>query len=214
MDAITAGIMGGANLIGGILNNDANEELADKAAAFNADEAYKNRAWQEKMANTRYEMAIGDLRHMKMNPLLALGGQPPTAGGGASASMQAARAENVISPAISSALEGSKLNTVLENTKSQTAVNDAIVKTNETQQAKNVADAVTSAKQAQKINAETIQINKGQHRAEGQNKLEGWLFDKINSYLDTDAKTVSEDYERAVNDAKNNTYTPNKRRLQ
>ena len=73
-----AGIGGSLELLGGGL-----------AALYNAQEAKKNRDFQERMVRNRYQYQMEDLRKAGLNPiLLSAGASPPGAPGGAVARMQ------------------------------------------------------------------------------------------------------------------------------
>lgn len=49
---------------------DFNQASADRAMEFERNEAYYNRAWQERMSNTAYQRAVADMRKAGINPLL------------------------------------------------------------------------------------------------------------------------------------------------
>ena len=61
-------------------------EAATTANAFNAAEAQKNRDWQEKMSNTSYQRAVGDMKKAGINPILAAQNGGANTGSGATAS--------------------------------------------------------------------------------------------------------------------------------
>lgn len=189
---LAAGILGGANLIGSAMANSANENMARDAASFNAVEAEKNRVHQRDMAGTAYQVAMKDMKLAGLNPILAYSQGGAAMGSGSTASMTPAHAENVLGPAVSSAVQGYQLKSAIENTQSQTAVNEAVQKTNETQAAKNVADAMVSAKQAQKLDAETTQIKRNEWSSKGKNELEKFLYDKMKTFLDFSGKGASD----------------------
>lgn len=85
---------------------DWNEEMWERQAAFNAKEAQKQRDWQEAMANTQYQRAVGDMSKAGLNPILAVtgggvgtgvpGGAAASVGGAAMGSAQGAMASGGI----------------------------------------------------------------------------------------------------------------------
>lgn len=69
-----------------------NESMWEKQAAFNAEQAQIQREWQERMANTQYQRAVGDMEKAGLNPILAVtnGGVGTSVPGGATASVSGA----------------------------------------------------------------------------------------------------------------------------
>lgn len=47
------------------------QQLIQQEQAFNANEAQKNRDWQERLSNTEYQRAVKDMQAAGINPLLA-----------------------------------------------------------------------------------------------------------------------------------------------
>lgn len=77
-------------------NNLFNQIEAATARQFNAEEAQKNRDWQERMSNTAYQRKMADLKAAGLNPILAAGGQPAsTPSGGAATGSGAGSAGSV-----------------------------------------------------------------------------------------------------------------------
>lgn len=51
-----------------------NEAMWERQAAFNAEQAEIQRAWSERMENTKYQRAIRDMESAGLNPILAVSG--------------------------------------------------------------------------------------------------------------------------------------------
>ena len=104
-----AAISGGASLFGGLLQNQQNRQEAERARAFNAEQAQLNRDFQERMSNTAYQRSVADMRAAGINPMLAYQKGGASTPGGSSASGGQARMENVTSGAVNSAMAAKRL---------------------------------------------------------------------------------------------------------
>lgn len=132
-----AAITGGASLLGGILGNSAS-----------AKQAAKNRDFQERMSSTSHQREVADLRAAGLNPVLS-----GTGGTGASTpSGSTATQEDVVTPAIASAL--SVVRTMAD---SQKTLAEAITETHRPQLLQNQADqALATANSARETAKLTI----------------------------------------------------------
>jgi hypothetical protein len=117
---------GALSFLGGERRNRAAAELAAQSTATNIAEAQKDRDWQERMANTAHRRAMADLRAAGLNPILAAQQGAPT-GSGAQASAVTADVSDVLTPAVSSAMQARQLS---QNLKQSAATID-LTKQNE-----------------------------------------------------------------------------------
>ncbi len=109
LDPVTTGaiISAGAGLIGGIFG----ESGASARNKAQIAEARRAEAFQERMSSTAHQREVLDLRAAGLNPILsATGGSGATTPSGAQAQIQ-----DTMQPAISSALQASRLTQELKN---------------------------------------------------------------------------------------------------
>lgn len=153
----------GANVLGGLLGKSGQ----DKANALNYRIAKEQMAFQERMSNTAYQRAAGDLEKAGLNRILALG-SPASSPGGASATMQNANAllGTSLSSAANSALAAKRLS---EDMKTMTATRKQIEAS--------VLKTESETKRNQLMNVGLEQV--AQAITEGRN-----LFDYINPFKD------------------------------
>ncbi|QXP08301.1 MAG: DNA pilot protein [Arizlama microvirus] len=124
---------------------------AKDANASNERIAAENRAWQERMSNTAHTREVADLRNAGLNPILsATGGSGASSPGGSTAVMQNpyAQSSDIMSNSAKTASEtsknttGSAVNQALVNkTNAETRLTNENVKTQQTQQYLNLANA-------------------------------------------------------------------------
>lgn len=91
---IGALIAGGTAIYSALSAKKGQEEANRSQMDFNAQEAQKQRDFEERMFSTRYQVTRKDLEAAGYNPILALGGQPPVPSGAAAhAEPKSTRAE-------------------------------------------------------------------------------------------------------------------------
>lgn len=159
---IAAGIGAAGSLAGGALSSAGQQQANWQTAQFNAQEAQRNRDFQERMSSTAYQRAMNDMRAAGLNPVLAYqqGGSSTPSGGQASATFENAMegmGKGVTSAGGAAARAVELKNTMAQtvNTQTQADLNKANEDLSKLNAVKAAQDTVTSAAQAARTNAET-----------------------------------------------------------
>lgn len=116
-----AAVSGGFSLLGGMNAQDETNRRQEQAQAFNAAEAQTNRDFQERMSNTAYQRSMKDMYAAGLNPILAYqkgGASSPT---GSMASTSYTPANDVITPAVNSAMQMGRAVAEVDNMKATNA---------------------------------------------------------------------------------------------
>jgi len=100
---IGAAIAGAAALVGGERRNKSQESQANSANQISVEEAARNRAFQERMSNTQTQRRMDDMRAGGINPILAANSAASSPAGNAATGQQA-QIQDVITPAVSTAV--------------------------------------------------------------------------------------------------------------
>lgn len=138
-DPISAAIVGGATLIGGVLQNNSAKAQAKRQMEF-----------QEDMSNTSYQRQMEDMRLAGLNPILSA-----KMGGASTPTGAAAPVQNVLGPAASSAVATQTALIQNDNTVANTAFAEANTAKSIADTYKTVVEAEKAKQEIQRSQAET-----------------------------------------------------------
>ena len=159
-------IGGGAQLLGGLLTNEAQADQAQNAMNFSAQQSQAQMDFQERMRRTQYQTAVEDLKAAGLNPMLAyMHGGAGTPSGSAAVGQQANMrnpADNLAGSAsmianIRADLDKKEAETV--ESISRTGVNDEQRKLLNAQTILAILEAPNVSERTKQIAAETLLAN-------------------------------------------------------
>lgn len=183
-DPISAGIIGGGSLLGGIASGLFGASSQDKANESNIQSAREQMGFQERMSSTSYQRGMEDMRKAGLNPMLAFSQGGASSPSGAAGNSQGFTPNDPITPAVNA--------TMLAK---QTQANTDVAKT---QALKNIQDAQTSAKQADLTAVQTQVMKKDLPRSEIMNKIYKYGTEKWNQFNGTSGKKALDDANNAI----------------
>ncbi|AZL82748.1 DNA pilot protein [Apis mellifera associated microvirus 31] len=187
---IPLAIAAGTAIAGGIMQNNANKQMAADANEATAQQAQYNREWQERMSNTAHQREVADLKAAGLNPILsATGGSGASTPSGNAPTMQAAHMEDVIGKGVSSAKDAYAFELQTKTAEADIALKQASTAS----QAAQAAQAISTAKNIDRrtINdeAETFRLAEESHtwRSRYRSEKERYEYDRKQTEFDKSA---------------------------
>lgn len=127
-DAIIAsGVSALGSFFGQRSSNAANAKAAKEAADRNAEEAAKNREFQERMSSTSWQRGVKDIEAAGLNPALAYGQGGASSPGGSTGTASASHSESELGAGVSSAQRAADMAARIETLRQNRAQSAAAI---------------------------------------------------------------------------------------
>ncbi|QKI28909.1 VP2 [Kummerowia striata gokushovirus] len=114
-------VTGGMSLIGGLIAQDKTDERQRQSQEFNAAMQDKANEFNERMSSTAYQRGMADMKAAGLNPILAYQKGGASSPSSATASTSFTPASDLLTPAVSTAMQKARLTQELENMMSTNA---------------------------------------------------------------------------------------------
>lgn len=112
-------LTGGLSLLGGIAQNVFAGMRADDANKASAKASREQMAFQERMSNTQYQRGMADMKAAGLNPILAYQKGGASSPSGSMPSVTTAPTTDVVTPALSSGMQSSRVREEIKNMQEQ-----------------------------------------------------------------------------------------------
>lgn len=160
-DAVGGLVGGGLSLLGGSMANQKSWDIAMATNQASAQEAQRQRDWQENMRKTQYQTTVQDLMAAGLNPMLAYTQGGAGVPSGAQATMQQATVKDVITPAVQAYMQKTMNSADIALKQEQATATTAQAEVSRTQALQNIAETA-KAEQDEKTGMAVEEVNKKQ----------------------------------------------------
>jgi len=187
MDPLTIGlIVAGVGAAGQMVSNDQNRSNARDANAASQTNAREQMAFQERMSNSAYQRAMGDMKQAGLNPMLAYSQGGASAPSGAAGNVTTPNYQDPLGPAVASGFDASQKAQITRNANDQLKLNQTAQVSTALVQAAQAEQLAQSAKtEAFKRQLIENQIPKSKLDAEFYSSETGAAAYKVNKFSDT-----------------------------
>lgn len=159
---LVGGLAAGAlNMIGQHQANKQNMKIANAQMAFQEASQDKAFNFSERMSNTSYQRGMADMRAAGLNPILAYGQGGATAPQGAAQSGASTRVDNIMGPAVGSALQAGQAIAQLDQIAAQTDQIRELTNLTRLDQDKRAAEIVSEYENPELRRAQAFQSRTG-----------------------------------------------------